>query len=63
MTPYQKRFVDSILSLGKTDPVYANWAILDFQKLDPYQLGKLKELVLLEARRLKSEAPTLAKLD
>jgi hypothetical protein len=54
MTPYQAKFVNSIIQTAKLDKTYANWAIQDFQRLDPHGLKNLKELVLAEVLRLKS---------
>lgn len=61
MTPYQARFVSHIINLAQWDKTYANWSIQEFQRLDPYQLCNLKELVLQEVKRSKSAAPTLEK--
>jgi hypothetical protein len=53
-TPHQQRFVNSIIETAKLDTAYANWAVNDFARIDPFQLGNLKELVKaeLELRRL-----------
>ena len=55
MTPYQAKFVAHIIQLAKLDRIYANWAILEFQRLDPYQLKNLKAMVMAEVLRSKSE--------
>jgi hypothetical protein len=54
MTPYQQRFVNSIIETAKVDKAYATWAVADFARIDPFQLVDLKELVKaeLELRRL-----------
>lgn len=54
MTPYQATFVNTIIETAKIDRAYANWAIQDFQRIDPYQLKDLKQLVREEVMRLKS---------
>lgn len=63
MTPYQQRFVMTILATAKVDKTYANWSIRQFSELDPYQLSGLKELVLQAVKSAKSDALTLEKLD
>lgn len=54
MTPYQAKFVNTIIQTAKVDRTYANWSIQNFQHLDPYGLKNLKELVMAEVLRLKS---------
>ena len=63
MTPttYQQKFITHVINLAKIDRDLANYAIREFQQIDPYQLGNLKELVMLEVKRSKSEDQTLEK--
>ena len=63
MTPYQLKFVNHIIKLAKIDKDLANYSIKEFATLDPYQLGNLKELVMLEVKRSKSDFQTSVKQD
>ena len=63
MTPYQQRFVTHVINLAKIDKDLANYSIKEFATLDPYQLGSLKELVMSEVKRSKSDFQTSVKQD
>jgi hypothetical protein len=63
MTPYQARFVQTIINTAKYDKTYAMWSIRHFSELDPHNLKNLRELVTAEVERLKLEPQSLAKSD
>ena len=52
-TPYQKKFVNHCIDLA-ANPLYgkdyANWAVKNFAKLDPFQLSNLHALILQELK-------------
>ena len=57
MTPYQQKFVSHCIDLA-ANPLYgkdyANWAVKNYAKLDPYQLSNLPALVMQEVKRRKA---------
>ena len=65
MTPttYQQKFITHVINLAKIDKDLANYSIREFQQIDPFQLGNLKELVMLAVKSSKSADPTSEKLD
>jgi hypothetical protein len=56
MTPYQARFVHTIINTAKYDKDFARWSIAEFSRIDPYQLSNLKQLVINEIERRKNES-------
>ena len=55
MNQYQAKFVNTIIQTAKVDKDYARWSIAEFSRIDPYQLGNLKQLVINEIERRKNE--------
>lgn len=55
MTPYQVKYVEHIIKMSKFGKEFANAAIDEFESLDPYQLGNLRELVRKEVMKRREE--------